>query len=74
MSEVLTIKEVAPMLNVSESYLRDLMRFNLIDIGSATKLPGKSKYHYMIFKSKLDLYMKGERKDVWVYWWLCRWW
>lgn len=60
MDEVLTVKEVAPMLKMSEAYLRDLMRFKLIDIGSATKLPNKSKYHYIIFKSKLEKYMKGD--------------
>lgn len=60
MGEVLTVKEVAPMLNMSEPYLRDLMRFGLIDIGTAVKLPNKTKYHYIIFKNKLDKYMKGE--------------
>lgn len=58
--EVLTVKEVAPLLNMSEQYLRELIRFKLIDIGVAVKIPGKQNYHYIITKDKLEKFMKGE--------------
>lgn len=60
MQTTLTVKEASEMLNVSQQYLRDLMRFNLIDIGVVTKMPGKQNYHYIIFKDKINKLMKGE--------------
>lgn len=54
MAETLTVKEASEMLNVSQQYLRDMMRFNLIDIGIVVKMPNKTNYHYIISKEKLE--------------------
>ena len=58
-----SIKEAATMLQVSEQYLRDMIRFKLLDIGVAIKMPNKQNYHYIIFKDKLEKLMKGENND-----------
>ena len=55
--ETLTIKEAAEILNVSQQYLRDMIRFRLIDIGVAVKMPGKTNYHYIVSKEKLDSFL-----------------
>lgn len=60
MQGTLTVKEAAEMLNVSQQYLRDMMHFNLIDIGIAVKMPNKQNYHYIIFKEKVEKLMKGD--------------
>lgn len=59
-NEVYTIKEASKILNVSEQYLRDMVRFKLLDIGVAVKMPGGQNYHYIIFKNKIEKLMKGE--------------
>lgn len=59
----MTIKEAAPIIGVSEQYLRELMRFKLIDIGFAEKLPGKTRMNYVIFPDKLEKFMKGEKNN-----------
>ena len=60
MQETYSIKEAAQIMNVSQQYLRDMMRFQLIDIGIAVKMPGNDNYHYIVFKDKLEKLMKGE--------------
>lgn len=61
MQNTLSIKEAAIILNVSEQYLRDMIRFKLLDIGVAIKMPKKQNYHYIIFKDKVEKLMKGDR-------------
>jgi len=60
MPNTLSIKEASKILNVSETYLRDMVRFKLLDIGVAVKMPDGRNYHYIIFKDKLEKLMKGE--------------
>lgn len=60
MQGTLTIKEAAAILNVSQQYLRDMIRFNLIDIGIAVRMPGGQNYHYIVFKEKLERFMRGD--------------
>lgn len=60
MKEIYTIKEASKILNMSEQYLRDVVRFKLLDIGVAVKMPGGTNYHYIIFKDKLENLMKGD--------------
>lgn len=60
MQDTLTIKEASSILNVSQQYLRDMIRFELIDIGIAIKMPDKQNYHYIVFRDKLNKFMKGE--------------
>lgn len=60
MQTTLTVKEAAELLNVSQQYLRDMMRFNLIDIGVCVKMPNGQNRHYIIFKDKIEKLMKGE--------------
>ena len=57
MQSTVSIKEAAEILNVSQQYLRDMMRFKLIDIGVAVKLPNKQQYHYIVFKDKLNSFI-----------------
>ena len=63
MQNTYTVKEAAQILNVSQQYLRDMIRFKLIDIGMAVKMPGNQNYHYIIFTDKLERLMKGENKQ-----------
>ena len=58
--ETYTIKEASKILRVSEAYLRDMIRFELLDIGLAIRMPNKQNYHYIVFKDKLEKLMKGE--------------
>ena len=60
MKEIYTIKEASEILNVSQQYLRDMIRFQLLDIGVAVKMPNGQNYHYIVFKEKLEKLMKGE--------------
>lgn len=60
MKETYTIKEASKILNISQQYLRDMIRFKLLDIGVAVKMPGGQNYHYIVFKDKLENLMKGE--------------
>lgn len=57
--ETYSIKEAAMILGVSQQYLRDMIRFELIDIGIAVRMPNKQNYHYIIFKDKVEKLMKG---------------
>lgn len=62
MKTALSVKEAAPLLGMSEEYLRDLMRFGLINVGEAYKLPGKKKFHYIIYPERLNEYLtRGEK-------------
>lgn len=56
----MTVKEAAPLLGMSEQYLRDLMRLNLIDLGFVGRIPGKKHYHYIIYPEKLERYLGGK--------------
>lgn len=58
-NKTLSIKEAATLMNVSQQYLRDMMRFNLIDIGMVVKMPGNHNHHYIVCKDKLEKLMKG---------------
>lgn len=61
MQSTLSIKEASEILNVSQQYLRDMIRFKLLDVGVAVKMPGNQNYHYIVFKDKLENLMKGEK-------------
>lgn len=63
MQATYSIKEASQILNVSQQYLRDMMRFKLIDIGLVVKMPGNQNYHYVVFKDKLDKLMKGGNEN-----------
>ena len=54
--ERVTTKEAAKLLNMDVVTLQFLMR---LPIGYAIKKDGKSRYHYIIYRSMLDAFIQG---------------
>lgn len=52
----------AKLLNMDVVTLQFLMRQDRLPIGYAIKKDGKSRYHYIIYKSMLDTFIQGGGK------------
>ncbi len=62
--ERVTTKEAAKLLNMDVVTLQFLMRQDRLPIGYAIKKDGKSRYHYIIYKSMLDAFIQGGGKRL----------
>ena len=56
--ERVTTKEAAKLLNMDVVTLQFLMRQERLPIGYAIKKDGKSRYHYIIYRSMLDAFIQ----------------
>ena len=57
--ERVTTKEAAKLLNMDVVTLQFLMRQERLPIGYAIKKDGKSRYHYIIYRSMLEAFIQG---------------
>ena len=56
------IADVARQLNKGEQYIRICLQRGLFPFGTATKIPGSSRWNYVIFPEKFREYV-GEVKE-----------
>lgn len=60
MSQNVSIKEAAKILNISQQLLRISLQQKLFPFGFAVKINDSSKYTYYISKPQLEEYIKKE--------------
>ena len=63
--ERVTTKEAAKLLNMDVVTLQFLMRQERLPIGYAIKKDGKSRYHYIIYRSMLRRLFRAEGNAKW---------
>lgn len=57
--ERITVKEAAAMIGTTPGFVTAAMQTGAIDIGTAIKKPGSSRFSYLINPVKLEAYIKG---------------
>lgn len=63
MEERITLKEAATMMGTTPGFVAAAMQEGIIDIGTALKKPGASRYSYLINPYKLHAYIEGRNSN-----------
>lgn len=57
--ERITVKEAAAMMGTTPGFVTAAMQTGAIDIGTAIKKPGSTRFSYLINPAKLEAYIEG---------------
>lgn len=57
-----TVAEAAKRMGKSQLFVREAMKRGLLDIGTALKMPGSTKWTFHISPAKLEMYLGGNQE------------